>query len=59
MIITSISYVAINLLLKDLVLFKCKQMQANAVHESLQKDTVTIKHTPGSLNLSDLFTKEK
>jgi hypothetical protein len=34
------------------------QIRENAVHESIQNKFIEVKHIPGRLNLSDMFTKE-
>ena len=34
------------------------QIRENAIRESVQNKTVTIKHVDGKTNLADIFTKE-
>jgi hypothetical protein len=33
-------------------------MRENAVHKSIEKDFITVRHVSGKCNLADLFTKE-
>ena len=35
------------------------QIRENSIRESIQKDFISVKHIPGKLNLSDMFTKEE